>query len=130
MRHFWICEWCGNELTEGERLRFEVSALDFEQGENWRAVLDPASTAGDPILTCSKCREEILKNQEQLQQEINAIEKQRHLKMALVTVCLLFLAGWVCVTVVSPWISFPAPRGKPGDLTTPLPPVHHPFPGR
>jgi hypothetical protein len=73
----WNCEWCGSPISHAERLRFEVSQTDFEQGENWRSVLDPANSLAEPVVTCERCRNGILENRADLEREEDQHERLR-----------------------------------------------------
>jgi hypothetical protein len=127
MKQRWLCDWCGNEISEGERLRFEVSRVDFEEGENWRSVLDPASTVDDPVITCGKCREGILKNKEELTSEEAEYEHRRKLTAPLYLIFILLLIAYVAYVVLESWIGFGRGNDHQGDWPKPVPRNPHPF---
>ena len=77
MSGYWKCAWCGRPLTEADRLRYEVSELDFERGDNWRFVLEKSATPEEPIMTCELCRTGIVSNREELERD-EVDDKQTH----------------------------------------------------
>jgi len=72
-----LCQWCGKELNDGDQLRFEFSQEDFETVDNWRSVFEPGPTAQEPLLTCDKCRDGMLRNRAALDKECLEEEQRR-----------------------------------------------------
>jgi hypothetical protein len=94
------CQWCGKELTEGDRLRFEFSQNDFDNGDNWRSVFEPGPSTGGPFLTCDLCRQGMVANREDLRVEEDAVKSSRYLWVTAVCLLALYIAYEIIRTFI------------------------------
>jgi hypothetical protein len=96
------CQFCGDEIDQGQEFVFLVEAQEFEEkfGSFLRAHLSPVYH-GEPLRICQECRISIKENQQDIESRDQASSRATRRRMWMVLIAGMIAALFILYFVIA-----------------------------